>query len=83
MLFAFGVHEICDRWKHGVDLLASKESAIDIFLGYLSVIFVWVLNVNVANQMIAEIIDYNHVLNLAELTHFFEDIFVEILEPVC
>lgn len=81
VLFAFCIHEISDGWKYGVNFFASKESAIDIFLSNFCVVFVWIFDINVSDQMITEIIDNNHILNFSELTHFFKDILIEFFEP--
>lgn len=81
VLLALGVHEICHWGKHCVDFLAGEKSSVDVLLSILCIIFVRILDIDVSDQMVAKIIDYNHIFNLTILAHFLKNIFVKLLKP--
>lgn len=80
MLLTFGISKICYWRKYCIYFFTSKESAINFALCILGIIFVTVLYVNIARQMITQIINNNHILNFAKLTHLFENVFIKSLK---
>lgn len=77
VLLALSVEEVCDWRVNGTDLLAVEEPSIDVLESVLGVLLITVLDVDVADNVIAEVIHHDHILNLAVLAHLLEDFFEE------
>ncbi len=80
ILFALRVHEISYRRVDGAYLFTIEKPAIDIFQSILRILLVTIFNIDVSNNVIAEVVDYDHILNLSILTHFLEYFFKEGLK---
>lgn len=53
ILLTFGIHEIRDWRKLGLNFFANPESAIDMFLGILRVFLSTVFNIDIAHYMVS------------------------------
>lgn len=82
ILLALGVQEVSYWWKYGTDFLPVEKSAIDIVKCVLRVFLVAVLHVNVADNMVSQVIDNDHILDLSILTHFLENFLEELLKSM-
>ena len=80
VLLAFGVEKISHRGKDSTNLFAIEESSIDVIESIFRILLVAVFDINIAYYVISKIVDYNHVFNLAVLTHLFEHIFKKCLK---
>ena len=80
VLLALGVQEVSDRWKDGANFLSIEKPSIDVVKGVLGVLFIAILDVDISNDVIAKVIDHDHILDLSVLTHLFEDLFEKGLE---
>lgn len=81
VLLALGVEEVGDRGEDSTDLLALEEAAIDVVEGVLGVLLVAVLDVDVAHDVVAQVVHHDHVLDLAVLAHLAEDLLEELFKP--
>jgi len=81
VLFTLGICKISDWREYCINFFTSKESAINFALSILCIIFITILHINVSNQMVTQIINNNHILYFAKLTHLFENILIKSFEP--
>lgn len=72
VLLALSIQEIRYRGEDSTDLLTLEKSAIDIVECIFRILLVAVLHIDVAHDVISQIVDDNHILDLAVLTHLFE-----------
>lgn len=79
MLFAFGIKEISNWRKLCLDFFSIPKSSICIFLCILSILFLTVLYIDIANDMITKVINNNHILNFSIFHHLLENFFIKIL----
>lgn len=79
VLLTFCIQKVCHWRELSLNFLSIKKSAISILLGILGVIFLTVLDVHIANNMVAQVVDNNHILNFAIFHHLIKDFLVEVL----
>lgn len=82
VLTALRLPEICDRRVLSDDDLASVVPTIEPAHGRLSLIFSLVLNVNIANHVLADVISYHYLVELPEASKLHEYLFIEVFEVV-
>jgi hypothetical protein len=82
VLLALGVEEVGDWGEDRADLLAVPEPAVDVLERVFGVVLVAVLDVDVAHDVVAQVVHHDHVLDLAVLAHLLEDLLEELLELV-
>jgi hypothetical protein len=63
------------------NLATVVESPIDVFHGVFSELLRGEFNVGISNDVLAEVVDDYHLLDLTKIAHFREHVFVELLEP--
>ena len=81
VLFAFSIQEVSDWRVYGTDFFAIKKSTIDAFQGILRVVLITVLDIDVADDVISQVINNDHILDLSILTHLFENLLEKMLVP--
>lgn len=81
VLLALGIKEVSDGRVLGLDLLAVEEAAIDVLLGILGEVLVTVLDVDVADNVVSQVVHHDHVLDFPILHHLLENLLVECLVP--
>lgn len=81
VLFAFSIHEVSDWRKDGTNFFAIEESTIDMIECIFRVLFIAVFDIDVADDVISEVINDYHILNLTILAHLIEDLSIKILIP--
>lgn len=79
VLFAFCVQEISDRRELSLNLFSVQKPTIGILLSILCILLFTVFDINIANNVISQIINNNHILDFTILHHLFENIFIKIL----
>mmetsp|Transcript_56253 Transcript_56253/g.105463 ORF Transcript_56253/g.105463 Transcript_56253/m.105463 type:complete len:301 (+) Transcript_56253:41-943(+) len=72
--------EIGDRGVLGLNQLAAVETACQLHEGSLSILFVVVLHIDIADHVVAQIIHHDQVLNLAVVCQLQEHLHVEGLQ---
>ena len=80
VLLALGVKKVGNGGELGIDFFAIEETSIDVFLGIFRVLLFAILDVDVAHNVVSQVIDYDHVLYFPVLHHFFKYLFVEVLK---
>ena len=81
ILLAFSIEEISHRRKNSRYLLPSKEPSIDVVQSILRIILVSIFDIDIPHNVITQVINNNHIFNLAVLTHFLEHLLEEGLKP--
>ena len=78
--------------RHGrelsIDWTSSKPTVVQILHGLVSVLFLLELHIDIADQMISQIVTDIHLLNraifvLALYEHVFEEVIIMFLQRIC
>lgn len=80
ILLALGVQKISDRRVNRANFLAIEETAINVLQSVFGEFLVAVLHIDIAHDVVAQVIHDDHILDLTELTHLFENLFKKGLE---
>lgn len=80
ILSTTGLSEVSDRWQFGVNRPATEPSIVQVIYGLFCVLFSTEFYVDVANEVIAQVVADVHFLYLSVLVFAFnEDILKEIV----
>lgn len=78
ILLALSIHEISNRWKFSFYFFIVEKTTINMLHCIFCIVLVWILNIDIADNMIAQIIDHNHILNITIFHHLFEDFLIKV-----
>lgn len=80
VLPTFGLPKVSDWRELGVDHLASVVAAVHALHGFVSLLFILKLDINVTYHVVADVVGHNHLIKLTILRKFHVDLLVEIFK---
>ena len=80
VLLALCVEEVSHWRKDSAYFFALEKSAIDVVESVLGILLIAVFNIYVSHDMVAQVVNDNHILDFTVLAHLFEDFLIELLE---
>ena len=72
VLLALCVEEVSHWRKDSAYFFALEKSAIDVVESVLGILLIAVFNIYVSHDMVAQVVNDNHILDFSVLTHLFE-----------